>query len=114
MTVLEALTLLNQKIKTVPTLSDDNKKACEYLAIANAFFELSNRGNYYFVTGYYSSNYIPQSVKDIKSKYPETSYHFYLHAEPGFRYFKWGFIDTNGSWVLQPQFANVKDVELIK
>lgn len=88
MTVLEALTLLHQKIKTAPALSDNNKKASEYLAIANAFFELSNRGNYCFVTGYYSSNYIPQSIKDIRSKHPEAFYHFYLLAEPAFSYFQ--------------------------
>ena len=87
MEIKEALLALNKKIKTAETIKDRNQKASEYFAIANAFFELSNRGQYCYATSYYSTNYAPNSLKNIKAKHPEAFYSFYFQAAPAFRYF---------------------------
>ncbi|MBY0426361.1 MAG: hypothetical protein K2Q22_12040 [Cytophagales bacterium] len=86
--IVEALVLLNQKVKTVEKITDPNQKATEYLAIASAFFELSNRGTYPYATAYYSTNYAPKSTIEIHAKYPTPLYNFYYAAEPAFAYFE--------------------------
>lgn len=88
MNVIEALSVLNEKIKQVNSVKDINTRARENLAIGNAFFEMSNRGNYCFTTGYYSSNYAPHSAGEIKARHPEPLFRFYYKAEPAFAYFQ--------------------------
>jgi hypothetical protein len=86
--VIEALELLNGKIKLVESIQDNNLKAYTYLAIGNAFFQLSNRGEYPFTSGYYSTGYAPRSVKEIKAKRPDAFYDFYYKAKPAFSYYE--------------------------
>ncbi len=85
--IIEALGQLNFKVKNVEKISEANKKATEYLAIASGFFELSNKGTYPYATAYYSTNYAPKSAKDITAKNPNSLYQFYFIAEPAFVYF---------------------------